>query len=491
MKILLGCVWFFSSFLLQAQWIQKGAVYSPERRQQALSFLQSNKGQVWLVRSDVEDDGLPTHVQVEVFDTLQWALQRRVDLPGVFRDRSAFYPESMYAFGDSLIFFGSAFDKASRSNLLKYRIYDLGQNRWLQEQADTLIDWTASYFTHNERRFIWAEDPSQQRLFIGQAQLSSDKSRLLLQYKVFDHGLHSLRSVQMQMPAEGDAFSIASLHFDAAHRVYLQVNWEQAPQHRRIPVVYALGLNVGEPVYLNFDIPQAEEQDIQMQLLPSGELLVAGLSGKTDPQANFLTRGCFAAVFNPEQAAIRVQKQWDFYALQDQIPGLQGRGMSWDEFSEPLKLLHLSASDTGISLWLEQQKQEEVCQTDFRSNMLICNTHYFRKAVLLLRLDTLLQWKTSDVLYKEQHLVEDEEVYLSFGLTDGGDGLLFNGSRSDSLRYSDPFRSEVLAWVPGTKALRHAEVEYPVYLKVAPAVLGRRRIYLAEGRASSMLVVVQ
>lgn len=491
MKAILGLVFGFSSLLLQAQWVRKGPEYNPERRQQPLSFLSTGKGHLVLVRSDVEDDGLPMSLQVEVFDTLNLALQRRVDLPGIYRDRTLFYPEAMYAFGDSLVFFGSAFDKASRSNLLKYRIYDLGQNRWLQEQADTLLDWSASYFTHNERRFIWAEDPAQQRLLIGQAQLSADKSRLQLQYKVFDHGLRSVRSVQVQMPAEGDAFSMASLLFDADQRLYLQVNWEQAPQRRRVPVVYALGLPVGEPVYLNLDIPQAEEQDVRMQLLPSGELLVCGLSGKTDPQGNFLTRGCFAALFNPKQASIRTQQQWDFFALQDRIPGLKDRGMTWDEFSEPLKLWNVSAQDSTIWLWFEQQKQEEVCQTDFRSNMLICNTHFFRNALFALGLDSMLQIQSNDVLYKEQHLVEEEEVYLSFGLTDGGSGILFNSSRADSLRYSDPFRSEVISWAPGAKALRFAEVEYPVCFEVAPAILGRRRIYLSEGRATSMLLGVQ
>jgi len=99
----------------------------------------------------------------------------------------------------------------------------------------------------------------------------------------------------------------------------------------------------------------------------------------------------------------------------------------------------------------EKQFSEEICQSDFRSGVIICNQHFYSSTILAIRYSRNGEMDWFQHIPKRQHTQDDEGSFLSFASLSGHRGLLFlyNGTSKNKAKQEQemntPERSRLVA----------------------------------------------
>lgn len=492
------CIALGMLFWLQAtgQSFEEGAPYTPDRNFQPIEWLGTYKDSLVLLRGTIEDDGLPRSLQLEFFNSRDLKRGRKLNLQDVFASRRDFFPEAVFLLNGEITIWGSSFNKSDRSNVLKVvrirpdSMPDQKAGKVISD-AEEMLSWSAAYFTNNSRRFEWAQSESGQYLCAMSVESISAKNQLRIRFQVWDAWLNVVARYDARIPTELERFSVKKLGLDNSGKPFLLLEWYSNPRAHSFYAGYSFQRKDVQPLMFDFDLPGKQETDIQWNYGPNNTITFCGLYGKSVSENKIEAEGLFLCRINASEPENRLTEKIAFYGLKDSLEYLRQGKETYDVLFENVRILKFLAGTNGFYLWLEQQSQEEICQTDFRSNMMVCNTHYFHNAVVFLELNASGELVKSNVLEKRQTLVENDEVFIS-GLVGGaGQELLFNRGLGEQGRLSDALRSKLALWNAFSGKTTEFDNAEPMIRSVGAFQLNGSTYVLSEGRSQARLIRVQ
>lgn len=495
-----GPVVFLMAFMLgqclMAQQFSEGEGYSPERNYQPIEWLGVLRDSLVLLRGTIEEDGLPRNLQFEFFDDETLKRGRKLNLPDVFASRKDFFPEAIYIVGQEITIWGSSFDKNDRSNSLKVlRInpdsLPIQKSDKYKAQTEEMLSWPAAYFTNNSRRFEWAQSPSGAYLCAMSVESLSAKNQLRIRFQVWDSFLNEHAKYDARIPAELERFSVKKLGLDDNGKPFLLLEWSSNPRSQAFYAGYSFNRKDQPPVMFDFDFPGKQEGDIHWVKGNDEHLYFVGLYGKQVGEAPLEAEGLFLTQIQPGQAEVKSTSRVSFYEIKDSLAYLKTGKETYDELFGSMRIVQFSKAETGFYLWMEQQRQEEICQTDFRSNMMVCNTHYFNHNLVFLELSKSARVVQGNVLEKHQTLVEGDEVFTSMEVIGEGQEAIFNRGLGEQGRLTDPSRSKLAVWNGLSAKLVEFENAEPL-LRAADGVRYKgNTFFLTEGRSQARVIRLQ
>lgn len=478
------------------QRFEEGPPYMPDRNFQSIEWLGTFKDSLVLLRGTIEDDGLPRSLQLEFFNSRDLKRGRKLILQDVFASRRDFFPEAVFLLNGEITIWGSSFNKSDRSNMLKViRIRPDSMPDQKAERvisgAEEMLSWPAAYFTNNSRRFEWAQSESGQYLCAMSVESITAKNQLRIRFQVWDAWLNVVARYDTRIPTELERFTVKKIGLDNAGKPFLLLEWYSNPRAHSFFAGYSFQRKNVQPLVFDFDLPGKQETDIHWVYGPDNRITFCGLYGKSVNENKMEAEGLFFSQVNHSGPESIHTEKITFYSLSDSIEYLRQKKETYDALFENARIIKFLPINSGYYLWLEQQSQEEICQTDFRSNMMVCNTHYFNNSVVFLELNALGQVVRSNVLEKRQTLVENDEVFVSALVSGSGQELLFNRGLGEQGRLSDALRSKLALWNAFSGKTTEFENAEPMVRSVGSIQLNGNTYVLSEGRTQARLISFQ
>jgi hypothetical protein len=401
--------------LVMAQEFEQGPVYSADRKFTVLRLNGFYKGDLCLLKARTGKDDFIKDIRIDLFDTASLAHKSFAIWNDCFADRNTFFPEGVLNFNDSLMLFGSAYNKGLQEMELKVKgISPLRQNN-TPDSAMRIFSARSAFAGFSNRRFRIVQEIQGRYLLMFYAGNPPDSDSLLLDFKVFDRQFKLVKEQHQILPKQGVSFGLDEISVDESANVFALLHWKSGGKNQqKSHFLYAFPSMADEVVEYELALDDFSTEEVRMHLASNGKLWLAGIYFKSRKAKEDQPEGIYLLSFDLNGSELKQTSIRPFSKLNYWSEDRKERSLYGDGYLENLHLVELSESGGLIPLVvLEQQRSEEICQTDFRSNMLVCNQHYFADAVVLYQ---PTEPETNDrcfVLLKKQHLVEDEQVFLS------------------------------------------------------------------------------
>jgi hypothetical protein len=400
---------------LDAQDLEQGPVYSGDRKFTVLRLNGFYKGDICVLKARTGKDELIKDIRIDLFDTSNLKHKSFAQWNDCFSDRTAFFPEGVLNFNDSLMLFGSEYNKGEQEMQLNVRgIFHQKEDVRIDSMHE-VFSVKAAFGGFSGRRFRIAQEIQGKFLLMFYAGNPPDSDSLRLDFKVYDKNFKVVKEQHQVLPKMGVSFGLDEICVDESGNVFALLHWKSGgKKQQKSHYLYAFPSMLDEVVEYELALDDYSTEEVRMHLAANGKLWLAGLYFKNRKSDDAQPEGVYLLSFDLngselKQSTIRPFTQINYSGKDKQPQSLYGAG-----YLENLHLVELLESGDEMPLVvLEQQRREEICQTDFRSNMLVCNQHYFADALVVFQPQQNAQRDSCFVLDKKQHLVEDEQVYLS------------------------------------------------------------------------------
>ncbi len=400
---------------LDAQDLEQGPIYSGDRKFTVLRLNGFYKGDICVLKARTGKDELIKDIRIDLFDTSSLKHKSFAQWNDCFADRTAFFPEGVLNFNDSLMLFGSAYNKAEQEMQLNVKGIFHNKEDARIDSMHEVFSVKAAFGGFSGRRFRIVQEERGKFLLMFYAGNPPDSDSLRLDFKVYDKNFKVVKEQHQILPKMGVSFGLDEICVDESGNVFALLHWKSGgKKQQKSHYLYAFPSLVDEVVEYELALDDYSTEEVRMHLAANGKLWLAGLYFKDPKAVDFQPEGVYLLSFDLngselKQSTIRPLAKINFSSKNKRHKSLYGEG-----YLENLHLVELLESNAEMPLViLEQQRREEICQTDFRSNMLVCNQHYFVDALVVFRPTENAQSDSCYVLEKKQHLVEDEQVYLS------------------------------------------------------------------------------
>lgn len=401
--------------ILDAQNIEQGPVYSGDRKFTVLRLNGFYKGDIGVLKARTGKDELIKDIRIDLFDTSNLKHKSFAQWNDCFAERTTFFPEGVMNFNDSLMLFGSAYNKDEQEMQLNVKGVFHTHEYARIDSMGKVFSVKAAFSGFSGRRFRIVQEIQGKFLLLFYAGNPPDSDSLRLDFKVYDKNFKVVKEQHQVLPKMGVSFGLDEICVDESGNVFALLHWKSGgKKQQKSHYLYAFPSMLDEVVEYELALDDYSTEEVRMHLAANGKLWLAGLYFKNRKSNDAQPEGVYLLSFDLngselKQSTIRPFAQINYSGKDKQPKSLYGAG-----YLENLHLVELLESGDEMPLvLLEQQRREEICQTDFRSNMLVCNQHYFADALVLYQPHQNAQGDSCFVLDKKQHLVEDEQVYLS------------------------------------------------------------------------------
>jgi len=414
-SLLIGVLLFCSAFRLSAQNFEQGPIYTGDRKFTVLRLNGLYKGDVCVLKARTGKDELIKDIRIDLFDTSSLKHKSFAQWNDCFADRTTFFPEGVVNFNDSLMLFGSAYNKGEQEMQLNVKGIFHAKEDARMDSMHKVFNVKGAFGGFSRRRFRIVQEVQGKYLLMFYAGNPPDSDSLRLDFKVYDRQFKVVKEQHQVLPKMGASFGLDEVCVDESGNVFALLHWKSGgKKQQKSHYLYAFPSMVDEVVEYELALDEYRTEEVRMHLAANGKLWLAGLYFKERKTDDFQPEGIYLLSFDLngselKQSTIRPLAKINFTTKDLQQKSLYGEG-----YLENLHLVELLESRAEMPfVVLEQQRREEICQTDFRSNMLVCNQHYFADALVLYKPNENAANDTCFVLEKKQHLVEDEQVYIS------------------------------------------------------------------------------
>lgn len=477
---------------VSGQEFKRGKAEKDDRKYQPIELVGYHNGKIALLKGKTNEAEFVSDLMIELYDTNSLDRVSQTAFEKCYVDQLDFFPEGVKSFGNKLLILGSGYDKEKKSNVLKYKLPDFEKSTLQPEKGAELMRVPAAFFSNSQARFQIVMNEKQDRLLTLSAGYPLKSDSLQIDFTIFDEDLKSIKNFHQLIPSSGYRFKVLQTLLDNRGNVELLIDWfSDGKNPRHSYSLFAFPVMSDEIVEYALDIPDKTIQDVRFSMLNEDQIAVAGLYSSRSGEK--LPDGFFYLSINKEMARIDAKKLFDFSEVA-RVEGLKNAKQSFDELFESIRLTELHISKDGeLVLAMEQQSSEEICQTDFRSNMMVCNQHYYINNGVLLTVSAASEVKSAQLIEKKQHLIENDRVYLSYIIqkTKSGLSALYNLNMKDKgeLKFNFPENSRLVINAPD-KSLISFENDIPAQLECG-AIKNNRFVYLiGDGRDGTALLRV-
>jgi hypothetical protein len=190
-----------------------------------------------------------------------------------------------------------------------------------------------------------------------------DVSRIQIDFTIFDEQLQPVKTIHQLIPSSGYRFKVLQTTIDNRGNVELLIDWfsdGKNPKHSYS--LFAFPVLSDEIVEYSLDIPNKSMSDIRFSTINEDLIAVSGLyKNRVDEK---LPEGLFFLTINREKTIIEAREMLAFSEMM-KLEGLKNSPQSFDELFENIRLTTMQKTNNqAISILLEQQSSEEICQTD-------------------------------------------------------------------------------------------------------------------------------
>lgn len=481
--------------ILDAQNVEQGPVYSGDRKFTVLRLNGFYKDQVCVLKARTGKDELIKDIRIDLFDTLSLKHKSFAQWNDCFAHRTSFFPEGVLNFNDSLILFGSAYDKGQQEMQLNVKGIFYANEDARIDSMRKVFSVKAAFGGFSGRRFRIVQEVQGKFLLMFYAGNPPDSDSLRLDFKVYDKNFKVVKEQHQILPKMGTSFGLDEVCVDESGNVFALLHWKSGgKKQQKSHYLYAFPSMVDEVVEYELALADCSTEEVRMHLAANGKLWLAGLYFKDRKTDDFQPEGIYLLSFDLngselKQSTIRPLTKINFTTKELQQKSLYGEG-----YLENLHLVELLESRAEMPfVVLEQQRREEICQTDFRSNMLVCNQHYFADALVLYKPNENASNDTCYVLEKKQHLVEDEQVYISsIALTNqsGFPEFWCNANSTSSFGefplLENPEAGNAIK-LKTDGSVQSYPSDLPIHIKAGFAQCGNTLFFLGDGRAGNCI----
>lgn len=476
--------------ILSAQEFKRGKAEKDDQKYQPIELIGFYEGKIALLKGKANDSEFLSDLMIEMFDTVSLNRVSQSRFEKCYVDQLDFFPEGVKSFGNKLMFFGSGYDKEQKCNVLKYKLPDFEKSELKPAKGEELMRVSASFFSNSQARFELVCNEKQDRLLALSAGYPLKSDSLQIDFTIFDEQLQPIKTIHQLIPSSGYRFKVLQTTIDNRGNVELLIDWfsdGKNPKHSYS--LFAFPVLSDEIVEYALDIPNKSMADIRFATINDDLIAVSGLY-KNRPDEK-LPEGLFFLTINREKSLIEAREMLVFSELM-KLEGLKNSPQSFDELFENIRLTTMQKTNNqAISILLEQQSSEEICQTDFRSNMMVCSQHYYINNAVLLTISNTGLITQSNIIEKKQHLVENDRVYLSCHLHESNTstGVLYNLNVKDKgeAKFNFPENSKLMSNFKGVP-VKSYENEVPVQIECGALSNNRHLYMIGDGREGTALI---
>ena len=479
-------------FASRGQEFKRGKADKDDRKYQPVEMIGYHQGKIALLKGKVNEAEYLSDLMVELFDTVSLNRFSQTAFEKCYVDQLEFFPEGVKSFGDKLLILGSGYDKIQKCNVLKYKLPDFEKASLFPEKGHELMRVPAAFFSNSEARFQIVLNNKQDRLLALSAGYPLKSDSLQIDFTVFDQELRQVKTFHQLIPSSGYRFKVLQTVLDDRGNVELLIDWyNDGKNPRHSYSLFAFPVMSDEIIEYALDIPDKTIQDVKFKLINEDQVAVTGLYATR--QGQNLPDGFFYLLINQELARIEAKSFLEFSEIM-QVEGLKNATQSFDELFENIRIPELHVTATGdLVVAMEQQSSEEICQTDFRSNMMICNRHYYINNAVFITVSNRGAVISAHLVEKKQHLIENDRVYLSYVIQESPSGIdiLYNLNMKDKgePKFNFPENSRLVV-NSSSKPLLSFENSIPAQLECG-VVKNSRSVYLiGDGKDGTALLRV-
>ncbi len=476
--------------ILCGQEFKRGKAEKADQKYQPVELVGLYEGRIALLKGKTNDSEFLSDLMVELFDSASLNRVSQTRFEKCYVDQLEFFPEGVKSFGNKLMIFGSGYDKEQKCNVLKYKLPDFESAELKPSQGKELMRVSASFFSNSQARFHLVYNEKCDRLLALSAGYPLKSDSLQIDFTVFNDQLQQIKTIHQLIPSSGYRFKVLQTKLDHRGNVELLIDWfsdGKNPKHSYS--LFAFPVLSDEIVEYSLDIPDKSMKDIRFEAINEDLIAVSGIYGKSADEK--LPEGLFYLTINREKTLIEAKVMLGFSELM-KLEGLKNSPQSFDELFENIRLVAMQKfGSQEISILLEQQSSEEICQTDFRSNMMVCNQHYYINNVVLLKMSSTGFITKSHLIEKKQHLIENDRVYLSCQLQESNNeiGVLYNLNIKEKgeAKFNFPENSKLVSNFAGVP-IKSFENDVPVQIECGAMIINQFLYMVGDGREGTALI---
>jgi len=374
-----------------------------------------------LVRANsAKHESLIQDIRIEFFDTSSLKLTHTWPLNGLFENRQLFYPEDIRIWNGELCVLGSSFDKQNKSNTLHYLTIDslgkIGKKIQLQTSA-------TNHFEINKKRFRVIGDIKQDILAVLSLNETSPSKTQNLNLNVFDREFKEIKKLSVQLPFQGENAEMEDVLLDEYGNVHLLIKGNKLNDSLDVDYsVFAFPVMNDEVLEYQLNIPGKIVSSLKMSLGNIDELLISGLL-RDEFQKKDQISSVFFLRINREKGTIETK---GIHRIDSDFKSRfigEERQVGSDEFSGYKTQRIIPNGKEGIQLIAEKISSEEVCETDYRTGLELCQTKFNAGKIIIVSFNERAEIDWYQTINKEQESHDDEGLYLSFIDLEGQSGV--------------------------------------------------------------------
>jgi hypothetical protein len=427
MRIWVALLIFSFCIPVGAQRITQGASWNPAKGTFPVRFAGAAYGFLHLIRGNASELGILNDVTIEQLDPETLTKQGEWTFPGLFSNRQLSYPEDIRVWNGKLRIFASKYDKQLHQNKLVTQVIS---STGVPEPAVDLVWAETEYFAHNNRRFHLASNAENSRLLALSLTDKSAEKVAGIQFSILDTSLAIIKKMKVDLPYAGKFARIADFSIDEPGNVHVLLRWQKSEDSLDIAYsLYAFPIMNEDVSEYELNIPNKQISSLKFALSPDDQLLVAGLARESFQDKDELSCLFYLSI-DRESGEIKTR------SIEQLDKSLLALSSSDQKTAEPTDFHSivmqqlLPADDGGALVLLEKSYTKVTCESEFKSGLMICNSHFHRNEIYALHFN-----KTGEMLWfkeipKQQHTIDDEGLFLSYSaLRKSGDLLfLYNGA---------------------------------------------------------------
>ena len=476
-----------------SQQIEQGKVYSDDRKFNTLNIAGISRGYLTLIKARADADELIKDLRIEWYDTLSMERKNMCVLEGCFANRQEFFPEGVITFNNKVYILGSKFDKSSMENvlLLKELIVENGKDEL--GPSFELMRVKTAFFSFFEKRFQTFISIRGNRLLLAHAGNSSDSDSLLITTKLFDTALNVLKSGNQTIGKLSAQYKVDQIAVDESDNIFVLMHWARSGKtEQKSYYLYAFPSLGTEVVEFNLDTDEYRNNDLRFAVSSGGFLRLAGLYYPGKQKQAEEPIGILYLEVDLNGSEIKRSGVLPFNELL-RAPKIKEQLLKDELQTEHIRLTEIGENPNGrMRIFLEHQTSEEICETDFRSNMMQCSVHYYTGNVLIIEMNDEGKADSVHCVFKNQHMVDESMVYLSYltlSASNKGQFLCYlrDFKDKDQNMFTNSDRCSIALVEIGKNRTMDFEADLPVNIRSGAIQCGSRFYFSGENRSGTCL----
>ncbi|MFN5319496.1 MAG: hypothetical protein ACK5CY_11715 [Bacteroidia bacterium] len=476
-----------------AQQIEQGKVYTDDRKFNIIKLSGISRGYLTLIKGRTDNDELIKDLRIEWYDTASMERPNMCVLEGCFSNRQEFFPEGVITFNDKVYALGSKFDKSSMENVLLLKELIVENGKDVLGPSVELMRVKTAFFSFFEKRFQTFTSNSGNRLLVAHAGNPGDSDSLLITTKLFDTALNVVKSGNQTVTKLSAQYKIDQIAVDESDNIFVLMHWARSGKaEQKSYYLYAFPSLGTEVVEFNLDTDEYRNNDLRFTVSKGGYLRLAGLYYPGKRKETEEPIGILFLEVDLNGSEINRSGVLTFNELLGS-PKIKEQLRNDELQTEHIHLTDIGENENGrMRIYLEHQSSEEICETDFRSNMMQCSMHYYTGNVLIVEMND--QGRTDSVycVLKNQHMVDEGMVYLSYltlGTENEGRFLCYLRDFKDKEQniFTNFDRCSIALSEIGKSRVVDFEADLPVNINAGAIQCGKRFYFSGENRSGTCL----